>query len=196
VADGRRALLSRDDWLAAALAALLAGGPDAVAMEPIAATLGATKGSGYWHFAGRPELLRATMDRWVAQKTDGVVADIEASGGDPVARVGRLLAVVTGAVEHSPAEPLIMASSDPVVRAAAVRAVRTRVEYLEKLLREKGFSSANAHTRAVLGYATYVGHGVLAATTPQLLPKSVAARARAHRDMLDMVLGDGGRTDR
>jgi hypothetical protein len=123
--------------------------------------------------------------------TDGVVADIEASGGEPVARMSRLLAVVSQAVEHSHGEPLIMASSDPVVRAAAVRAVKARVGYLEKLLRENGFSAADARTRAVLGYATYIGHGVLAAVTPMLLPKSPAARARAHRALLDMVLDNG-----
>src|SRR6478752_9186934 len=162
--SGRGRSLTREDWLDAALAALLVGGPTGIAIEPIAAALGATKGSGYWHFAGRRELLQATMDRWVAVMTDAVIADVELTGGDPVARMVRLLGVVSDAVERSPAEPLIMASGDPIVRAAATRAVETRLEYLEKLLRENGFSTADAHTRAVLGYATYVGHGVLAAT--------------------------------
>jgi len=40
-----RKTLTREDWTAAGLAALVEGGPDAVAIEPVATRLGTTKGS-------------------------------------------------------------------------------------------------------------------------------------------------------
>ena len=53
--------LSRDSWIDAALELLLQSGPDAVAVQPIARRLGTTKGSFYWHFSSRDDLLRATL---------------------------------------------------------------------------------------------------------------------------------------
>ena len=67
-----RKTLTRDDWTTAGLAALVEGGPDAVAIEPVAARLGTTKGSGYWHFTDRADLLRAVLGAWVEQHTVAV----------------------------------------------------------------------------------------------------------------------------
>ncbi|MFN7134821.1 MAG: TetR/AcrR family transcriptional regulator, partial [Myxococcales bacterium] len=74
--DARR--LTREDWVEAALAALARGGVAAVAVEPLASELGATKGSFYWHFADRGELLKAVLERWVARDTDEVIAAMDA----------------------------------------------------------------------------------------------------------------------
>jgi AcrR family transcriptional regulator len=49
--------LTRQDWIDAALEALETGGVPAVAVEPLASRLGVTKGSFYWHFKDRNELL-------------------------------------------------------------------------------------------------------------------------------------------
>ena len=62
---GRR--LSPQDWIDAALAAIAAGGLAAVAVEPLAARLGTTKGSFYWHFASRDALLKAALANWEQQ---------------------------------------------------------------------------------------------------------------------------------
>ena len=42
----------------AAFRALARGGVEAIAVEPIAAELGTTKGSFYWHFKNRDSLVR------------------------------------------------------------------------------------------------------------------------------------------
>ena len=68
--------LSADDWAVAALGALAGGGLSAVAVEPLAARLGATKGSFYWHFAGREALVAATLERWERTATEDVIAAI------------------------------------------------------------------------------------------------------------------------
>ncbi len=59
--------LAKEDWLRAARLALLAGGVEAVRVEPLARTLGVTKGSFYWHFADRAELLEALLMEWEAE---------------------------------------------------------------------------------------------------------------------------------
>ena len=56
--------LSRADWMRAARRALLVGGPDAVRIAPLADALGVTKGSFYWHFTDRGELLEALLAEW------------------------------------------------------------------------------------------------------------------------------------
>src|SRR5260370_1248821 len=61
-ASGQRRL-TRDDWITAALRAIADGGLAAVGVEPLAARLGATKGSFYWHFENRDALLEAAIRR-------------------------------------------------------------------------------------------------------------------------------------
>src|SRR5207247_4105060 len=49
--------LGKDDWLRGARLALLREGPNGVRVEPLARELGVTKGSFYWHFHDREDLL-------------------------------------------------------------------------------------------------------------------------------------------
>src|SRR6476659_2572674 len=88
-ATGQRRL-TRDDWITAALAAIADGGLAAVGVEPLAARLGATKGSFYWHFAGRDALVAAALSRWERTDTEDVITAIEAEP-DLAARLRLLL---------------------------------------------------------------------------------------------------------
>src|ERR1041385_3276521 len=56
--------LDKNQWLRATRLALLTGGPDAVRVEPLARDLGVTKGSFYWHFTDRADLLEALLREW------------------------------------------------------------------------------------------------------------------------------------
>jgi AcrR family transcriptional regulator len=56
--------MTRDDWIRAGRLALLDGGPEAVRVEKLARDLGVTKGSFYWHFRDREELLEALLREW------------------------------------------------------------------------------------------------------------------------------------
>src|SRR5262245_45905782 len=56
--------LGRADWIRAARLALLDGGPDAVRVEPLARKLRVSKGSFYWHFKNRQELLEFLLREW------------------------------------------------------------------------------------------------------------------------------------
>jgi AcrR family transcriptional regulator len=61
--DGKT-LLSRAEWARAALEAIGEGGTGAVTIDLLAARLGATRGSFYWHFRDRDELIREALGLW------------------------------------------------------------------------------------------------------------------------------------
>jgi len=60
--------LNRSDWLKAARIALLKGGVEAVRVEKLARKLHVTKGSFYWHFKDREQLLEALLGEWEEEK--------------------------------------------------------------------------------------------------------------------------------
>src|SRR5580698_4207172 len=65
-----RRTLTRADWIGTAVEALARDGLRAVAVEPLAERLGATKGSFYWHFRDRNALLQAAVEHWEATVID------------------------------------------------------------------------------------------------------------------------------
>ena len=56
--------LGKREWLRAARLALLKCGPDEVRVEGLARDLNVTKGSFYWHFRDRNELLKLLLREW------------------------------------------------------------------------------------------------------------------------------------
>jgi AcrR family transcriptional regulator len=181
--SANRSRLNQEDWTAAALTALEQGGLAAVAIEPLAAALGATKGSGYWHFANRADLVAATLKRWEEEHTAAVIAQIE-RGGSPEHRLRELMHLVMAHAGANAVELSLLASADdPDVAAALARVSRARLEYLAKLFRELGLDRAAASRRALLAYTTYLGHAQLARSAPSAVP------ADTERDAyLDSVL--------
>ena len=193
-ASARR--LNRDDWTAEALRTLGAGGLAAVAIEPIAARLGATKGSGYWHFRGRADLVACTLARWEAEHTEAVIAQAD-TGPGPVDRLRELLRVVLGRSGPFSVELALLASSDdPLVAPTVRRVTQRRIDYLTSLFRELGSDSVRADRHALLAYTTYLGHAQLARTAPDAVPRGGPARAAYLESVLATLLGrdpDSGR---
>jgi AcrR family transcriptional regulator len=56
--------LQPDDWIRAGFARLAGEGIEAVRIELLARDLGVSKGSFYWHFQDREELLAKMFARW------------------------------------------------------------------------------------------------------------------------------------
>jgi AcrR family transcriptional regulator len=189
VATERRGRLSADDWAQAALTALTEGGLVAVAVEPLAARLGATKGSFYWHFGSRDDLIRAALERWERQNTDRMIALLE-QRGDPRSRLADLLTRVMGSAGQSMLEAQILAAADhPLVNDAVRRVIDRRVGYLVSALEEAGLDPGQATARAILLYTAYAGHDQLAARVPGALPVGRAGGPETYRDLLlDVVL--------
>ena len=83
--------LSKEDWLKAARLALLHKGPDGVRVEPLAKELGVTKGSFYWHFKDRNDLLDALLKEW-EEETDVFLENLGEL--DPKRALEKILEVV------------------------------------------------------------------------------------------------------
>jgi AcrR family transcriptional regulator len=151
--------LSRDDWIRTALVAIAEGGAAAVAVEPLAARLRATKGSFYWHFRNRGELVDAALALWEREATDEI---IERLGGvaDPVERLRQVL---TAAMEDDNDEygaidaALLASAADRSVGAVVERVHGKRLAFLERCFRDMGLAPAEARVRARIGYSIYLG---------------------------------------
>ena len=177
-AKSSRASLTATDWSTAALAALERNGLAAVAVEPLAKTLGATKGSFYWHFTGRDDLIVAALELWERRDTDGVIAAVD-QAADRADRLRVLLRLVFRAVVGTPGAGSIELAlqphaGHPLVAPVLARVTERRMSILESLYAEQGLSVSQAHDRALLAYTTYLGHAQLAHATPDRLPSGAA----------------------
>lgn len=61
--------VTRDDWLRAAMDALLSGGAERVKILTLAERLGVSRSSFYWYFHSRQDLMDALLDHWLATNT-------------------------------------------------------------------------------------------------------------------------------
>ncbi|MFF9865940.1 TetR/AcrR family transcriptional regulator [Streptomyces sp. NPDC013953] len=175
----RRRLTARD-WADAALAAIGDGGLAAVAVEPLAARLGTTKGSFYWHFANREALVEAALERWEETGTEAIIAALETEP-DPGARLRTLFRRATASAAEDPLEVSLLATADhPRVAAVLQRVTERRVAYVARLFEQLGFPPEEAARRGLLAYTSYLGHTQLTHAVPAALPQDP--------DYLDAVL--------
>ena len=164
-----RKRLTGQDWVDAAYGALAEGGLAAVAVEPLAARLGATKGSFYWHFDGRGALLTAVLAQWERVETEAVIALGDAEP-DRLARMRALLTIALRPPGASVELALQPSAGHPLVGPVLARVTRRRLDYLGAVFRDLGFGRDEATRRSVLAYTAYLGHTQLGHATPDLLP--------------------------
>jgi AcrR family transcriptional regulator len=149
--------LTREDWIRAALDAIAEGGVASVAVDRLAKTVGATRGSFYWHFKDRRELIEAALALWEREYTTELIPDAEAVE-DP----GERLRLVFREVYEQPADPievtLAMAAAEPLVAPVFTRVIEARIALLRRIFTDLGLGDAEASDRAWLAYAFYVGH--------------------------------------
>ena len=158
------------DWAEAALQLIAEAGLGALTVDALAARLGVTKGSFYWHFKGRSELLAATLARWEKRATAAAIAGL-AAVTDPRQRLNLMLHAATQAPRsRSLYAALAEAAEDPIVKRVLNRVASARIEYLETCYRQLGFAQPQAKAKAVLSYAAYRGLVQLAHEAPTMLP--------------------------
>jgi AcrR family transcriptional regulator len=169
--------LSAQDWARAALKAIANGGLAAVAVEPLARTLGVTKGSFYAHYRNRDELITAALTEWARSHGDQGLAELAAIT-DPAQRLRELLTTVVHAVQ--PLAPSVHLSllgdrNDPRVRDAVRRVNQARLELLARTYRELGLPPDRAASRARVAYAAILGLLHLAQTDPDAPHSAILA---------------------
>jgi AcrR family transcriptional regulator len=141
-------------------------GVPSVAVEPLAVALGVTKGSFYWHFQNRDELIHAALEAWERdQSTD--VASRYGGIADPRRRLRVLLFAAFEDLENGMFfAALAVSSEDPRVQPYLRRATERRLALGVEAFQALGLSEGEARERALFAYAAYAGYFQLLRTTP------------------------------
>lgn len=178
--------LKPDDWARAALSVVARSGVDAVAVEPIAAQLGTTKGSFYWHFENRDQLVEGALKLWERTRTDAVIRWLEAEP-DPARRLRML---IEASYEKGPDDrveiALLANPGHPVALRTIRRVTERRITYLAKQLEALGWEPGEARDRALLIAFVYVGRMQMAHIAK---PSDTKARQRQVQLVLDALVG-------
>jgi AcrR family transcriptional regulator len=167
--------LGRQDWIKTGLDVLAESGVEAVRVEPLAKRMNVTKGSFYWHFKDRNDLLNAILAEWVEIDTNSVIEQVNQLGADPKTKLLRLLelaiaddglapGLADGSIENA---IRAWATNDPKVAAVLAKVDQQRLDYTKKLFLEIGFSEPEALVRARLAYYSLVGEFTIGVRTNQ-----------------------------
>jgi AcrR family transcriptional regulator len=175
-AAASRERLTREAWAMAALFEIGRVGALTPSVEKLAVELGVTKGSFYWHFQGRDELVRAALELWEKLATDAIIAQL-ASIQDPRERLRGLLDQIFRDPRHLAVEGVILACADDPKFGRLIRRVsRRRLQYVLDAYEESGFSKAQAEHRGLLTYSAFVGALHVMRTAPVMREKDELER--------------------
>ncbi len=154
----------RGRWIEEALGVLAAAGPDAVRIEPLAKSLGVTRGGFYWHFEDRDALLTEMLDTWERAATDEVIERVERHGGDARARLRRAGAL-TFSAHLLPIDLAVRNWSrhDPAVAERLRRVDNRRMDYLRELFGAFCSDEAEIEARSMLAFSLLIGNHFMAA---------------------------------
>lgn len=176
--------LTAADWAEAALQLMAEAGLAALTVDMLARRLGVTKGSFYWHFKGRQELVAAALSRWEQRATSEAIAGLSAVT-DPRQRLRFMIDATTQPPRsRSVYAALAEGAADPVVKRVLNRVASARIEYLETCYRELGFTPVQAKAKALFAYAAYRGLLQLAHEASAALPGDWPAYAELVREAL------------
>ena len=160
---GRRAKNTKTDWTLAAFETLGAEGIDGVKVERIAKTLGATKGSFYWHFADRPALLAHMLDFWETEGTHNIIEQLQDAELPAAEKLKQLARVSSEAQTHGLDAIAVegalraWAGQDPMAAEKLKSTEAVRISYLEQLLLDIGHDQNAAETYARQLYLMLLG---------------------------------------
>lgn len=148
---------------------------EAVRIEPLAKRMNMTKGSFYWHFKNRNDLLDAILAEWVELDTNGIIEQVDQIDADPKTTLLYLLELAYADNEFMPGladgriENAIRAwaKTDQKVAELIAQVDQKRLNYTKALFLKIGFSEAEALVRARLAYYSLVGELTIGVPTNQ-----------------------------
>lgn len=152
-------------WITAAIEILADGSVDAIRVEVLAKTLGVTKGSFYWHFRDRNDLLSRLLAHW----RDGRIADITRHAASAPGRereqAMRLIELYSAnrsrkgiAIELAIRD---WARKDEMAARAVEEVDVVRLDLAGRLLSASGIPPAEARARSLLLYAYVFGQSLM-----------------------------------
>jgi AcrR family transcriptional regulator len=143
-------------------------GIDAVRVDVLARQMGVTRGSFYWHFKDRDQLLQCVLHAWKTFATDQVIERFESSRADPRAMLKELISLPfrgKTAARTARVELAIRAwaRSDAVARQAVDEVDARRIAFHAQVFSALGFSIPEARARATVLYDFEVAESLLSA---------------------------------
>jgi AcrR family transcriptional regulator len=190
-------LLSREDWIEAAVQELSLTGFQGIAVEPLARRLGVSKGSFYWHFSASKELIEAVLSAWKARGFELVIAEL-ARIEDPRERLVALIHTAWRDPGSFRAEAALAAAAlagNQLVAPVFDEVMFGRLEYVRGLYREMGLDSAEAERWALTTYSAYLGMIQLVSFRREILSTGEEVRAIAahlERTIVPPVVNERG----
>jgi AcrR family transcriptional regulator len=161
-----RTMLTPEAWIDAATDVLVDRGIDHVRVDVLAGELGVTRGSFYWHFRDREDLLRRVLAAWKERATEQLTARLAQAHDDPreqLADASTLPFRGRAATRAARIELAIRAWArrDAMAREAVDAADAARIAYHEQLFAALGHAADEAHARAFALYGYEVAESLL-----------------------------------
>ncbi|MGZ2259126.1 TetR/AcrR family transcriptional regulator [Roseobacter sp. A03A-229] len=153
--------VTRQDWLDAALAALLTHGVEGVKIQLIGAELQVSRSSFYWYFTSRQDLLDALLEHWQRTNTAALVAMAERPAATITEAVGNVFrCVINPALFDTRLDFAIRdwARRAPEVRAVLQASEAERLEALRAMFARFGCPELEAVARARILYYMQIGY--------------------------------------
>ena len=160
--------LTRDDWILAAIEALLSGGIEAVRILKLSNRLEVTRGSFYWHFDSHDDLLNAILAEWRARNT-GVMIDVLRNAKELEDGILNLFSVW---VDHSQFNPHLdqavrdWARRSPDVHDVVSQEDDNRVHEIATFFERQDYPETEAFIRARVIYFTQISYFALGVKEP------------------------------
>jgi AcrR family transcriptional regulator len=173
--------LSDMDWVDAATDILVQENVRGIRIDALCKKLGVTKGSFYWHFNSRAELLQSMLVNWRSRMTLNTIKNLSRTGHDSLSRLRALIGM-----PRRPKSP-DFAQIEQSIRdwgrrmnqaSEAVSEVdNIRFEYFVQLFEDLGFGTEEAKARAYLAYSIMMGDSILHSSIADVDADTMADRA-------------------
>jgi len=161
-----RTTLSPESWIDAATEVLVDHGISQVRIDVLAGQLGVTRGSFYWHFRDRDDLLQRVLLAWSERTTRQLTERLASVHGDPRQQIRDLISLpfrgrAARRIARIELAIRTWARRDEAARRAVEASDRRRLDYHEQLFAALGFSKEEAAQRAFVLYGYEVAESIL-----------------------------------
>lgn len=180
-----RVQLDRDAWVLAATDVLADDGIAGLRVEVLAKRLKVTKGSFYWHFQDRRDLLMAVLQTWRDGRIRDIVKQTRAQSGRELEQIYHVIDVYSASRSRRGAMIELAvrdwARRDPDAAAIVAEVDEMRLRCARELFLACGVPMDEASSRCMLLYAYVFGISLM------IYDKFDSDVARLKRDIADLI---------
>lgn len=178
--------LTPADWVKAATQVLVDKSIDAVRVDVLAKGLNVTRGSFYWHFQDRDDLLRQLLTSWRDAATEQIINRFERSGAEPQSLVRELASLPfrgKSAARSASIELAIRAWArrDEMARQVVDEVDAKRLSYVAQCFVALGFGFQEAGMRAFMLYSYMISESLMHG-------QGTEAQRQARREFVERIL--------